>query len=333
MANQSSQLEEAGDSQLETQSSNVTASMMSPATTRLLADMNLSRMAVACKQAGGTNNSHNINSNTSNNNNSSSANSSDNNNRKNERRRRRPLRNIGPHELNYTQNYENYITRTIQQYVTTTQPNNNIGKLSSSSTLLLPSYKMMNGEERCVALRGVDDLLVRLTLDMNNNDDVGDGSGSDDDNNYNIHRQQQQQGDESFGSVTTMGNNNTTMNKSIGSETTMMEQSMSLLGTTSTSSSTGNGTYNSSVEQSMSLLSGNNNNSNYGGGGNYGRRGGLGGTRKSIDSDATTAYEQSMSLLDNESHLFTAEETTADAAVAVVVRMMLVVSHCSNRSK
>lgn len=307
MANQrsqSSQLEEEGDSQLESQ-----ASMMSPATTRLLADMNLSRKAVPCKAvAGSKNHSHSITSNTSN---QSSATNDDpvtnnNNNRRNDDRRRRPLRNIGPNECNYTQNYENYITRTIQQYITTTQPMNNIGKLSSSLLSVLPSYKMMNEEERSVAMRGVDALLERLTLEMNNNDD-----GSDDDT-YSL-EDGGQQGDESFGSVTTMGQhqNNTTMNKSIGSETTMMEQSMSLLGTTtSTSSSAVNGA-NSSVEQSMSLLSGNNNNNSS----NYGRRGGLGvgGTRKSIDSDATTAYEQSMSLLDNESHLFT-EETTVDAA-------------------
>ena len=71
MSNES-QLEEHGGSQLESQSSSsngldVTASMMIPATTRLLADMNLSRIAVASKA--GTNNSHN----TSNNNNSISA--------------------------------------------------------------------------------------------------------------------------------------------------------------------------------------------------------------------------------------------------------------------
>lgn len=237
------------------------------------------------------------------------------------RNRQSNSRTIGPHESKYTQNYETYIAQTIHNYESKLQ--SNIGK----SIGTLPSYKGMNRQEKMEAMLTVDDLLERL-LDSGEGDDGKSGGKKgvllqpdrmDDDAVETALDTQQSSSndsaddgaidnpnDQSFGSATTMGghdNNNhnndthhqntTANNKSTSSETTMMEQSISLLNN-STTRMDGSST---TLEQSMSLLGDtndrskcNNTNSSHG--------------RKSLESDATTAYEQSMSLLGNESHLF-----------------------------
>jgi hypothetical protein len=228
-------------------------------------------------------------------------------------------RTIGPHEVNYTQNYDAYITQIVHRYESKQQ--SNIGKPNSS--VLLPSYKRMNGQQRIDAMNNVDNLLERLTLKnkgggavaslksassmmedgdedetifldtrLSNHDHDDDGGGAVAADNHTINQ--------SFGSATTMGGyddnhhqNHNNNNKSTSSETTMMEQSMSLLGSTTTTSHNNTTTHKSimdgttTMEQSMSLLGGKSSSS----------------VNNNDDSDVTTAYEQSMSLLGNESHL------------------------------
>ena len=219
-------------------------------------------------------------------------------------------RTIGPNEMNYAQNYEAYITETILKYESKLQ--SNIGKQNSSSAL--PCYKRMNKQQRSDALNSVNKLLERLVIqDERRGEAASKPSSSISSNdetlfdtqftsNNNMKSTGGGMNDESFGSATTMGghdgNNNShnaTMNKSIGSETTMMEQSMSLLGSTTnnTTINTRNSTMDGSttMEQSMSLFDGD--------GSRMSRQ-----PRTSLESDATTEYNQSMSLLGNESHLF-----------------------------
>eukprot|EP00985_Skeletonema_marinoi_P009812 scaffold4601_cov156-Skeletonema_marinoi.AAC.1 len=318
----------------QSQQDDVLASMMSPATKLLLANMNRSsRAGASANNSNDTSNSHPSKTtgdadesssrrplgaiqeaNTKNNTHKSTESMPSSKLTATNSKRTTPIksnRTIGPHEAKYTQNYDAYITQTIHRYESKLQ--SNIGKQNS---LLLPSYKRMNGEERSDALARVDNLLERLTLGsttdnnkggvaslkqssaMDSNDEtVLDTQASS--NNGGAAYNHDNNNDQSFGSATTMGghgnnpNQNTTMNKSTSSETTMMEQSMSLLGTTSNNTTIHTRSImdgSTTMEQSMSLLGDDGNTSRHH-------------ARKSLESDATTAYEQSMSLLGNESHL------------------------------
>ena len=325
------------------------ASMMSPATTSLLANMNRSRVAAAAsnnnddddddnttctskvieeerkrKPLGSiqekTNAGNYYNATINNNNNfkgiesttttmTSSSSTTNNNNPQQQQQSNTPHhRTIGPHETNYTQNYEAYITQTIHRYYESKlQRRSNLGKLHSTSSST-KSYKQMNLQERSDALKSVHDLLERLTKE---NTDIGSkgiicsgggvlllppsSSSMEDNVETSCLDSQQQQQLKKQQSLSTSHTDNHDINQSFGSATTMGDHD-----TTNNNNNKNNSrrhhntTRNKSIssdttmmEQSMSLLGTTSNNTT------------IHTTRNSVMDESTT-MEQSMSLLGND---------------------------------
>ncbi|KAL9189729.1 hypothetical protein ACHAXT_009404 [Thalassiosira profunda] len=252
----------------------VTTEMMSPATSAMLANMNVSVMASAARGHADASNDRSRES-------SFLApaaperrplgdvyNHHDAPTSKGNRRRQNSKRAMGPNEQNYRENYDAFVTKAIARYSARTQTN-----LRHDT---LPNYRGMNASERKSAMDDVDKLLERLSgvdLDAPIESALGEGAG---------HTQSTattlgsggRKTNETFGSATTLGEGR--HNETFGSATTLGGGEPSLFATASTPGEEPAGSVRQSTGSATTL-----------------------GNNKSLAND-TTILEESMILLSDD---------------------------------
>jgi len=294
----------------------ITTEMMSPATTALLANMNMSMSVAdsvngAAIRGGGGDTSVINNSRYDNNNNSHDIpdkerrrplntlhNKSTNNyNNTNHRQQTKSInRRIGPNEQIYKTQYSQYVSKTIAQYTTKKSTNLRGGNDT------LPKFSCMNKIEQQKAMDNVDNLLERLNNSLNvssgvNNSGVNSGQGTQLDNldNVDINATASGRTQPSFSRVSSSKSNNQQQQKNdetFGSATTLGEgQHNETFGSATTL-----GLNNNSVRQSTGSATtlGNNNKSN------HGNNNTTLGDETTLNEGETTILEESMALLSDD---------------------------------
>jgi len=245
----------------------ITTEMMSPATTALLANMNMSMSVTSVNGAairgGGGGDTSIMNTNSR----------YDNSHDVPDKERRRPLntlhnksnninhqqqtksinRRIGPNEQIYKTQYSTYVSKTIAQYTTKKSTNLRGGNDT------LPKFSCMNKIEQQKAMDNVDNLLERLNNSLN----ISRGQGTQLDNLDNVDinatasgqqsrqqqpsfsrvsssksNQHQRKNDETFGSATTLGEG--PHNETFGSATTLGLNNNSVRQSTGSATTLGN---------------------------------------------------------------------------------------------